>query len=289
MHKLMLLVAALGVLAVQTAPAATRNVTITRAGFVPESVTIAAGDTVTWTNADTTVHQVAFDRAPCNLTIAPGQSGSCTFRAGGSFNYRDPTQRGGFRGTITVTGARRSVTLQGSRTSVTFGGSATLSGVVSDQQAGENVAVFAQECGNATFTRVNAATTAAGGNWSLAVKPTINTVYQARWRTAESQTFTVKVRPRITLRRVGSRYTVRLTAGRSFAGKLVSFQRRALGRWVTIRRVRLTATSTPVAGTVVTSRTFRARVRSGLRLRVFLPQAQAGACYLAAPSNAVRS
>jgi hypothetical protein len=43
-----------------------------------------------------------------------------------------------------------------------------------------------------------------------------------------------------------------------------------------------------VAGTVVTPASFRSRVRRGWRLRAFLPQAQAGTCYAAAPSNTLR-
>jgi hypothetical protein len=39
---------------------------------------------------------------------------------------------------------------------------------------------------------------------------------------------------------------------------------------------------------LVTPANFRSRVRRGWRLRVLLPQAQAGTCYLAAPSNTLR-
>jgi plastocyanin len=282
-----------GVLALATlapATAADQTVTITRAGFVPENVTITAGDSVTWRNTDTVPHQVVFGRVPCTLTIQPGGSASCTFRAGGSFNYRDPSQGGSFRGTVTVTGPRTSVTLGASRRTVTYAGSVTLSGVISSQQAGEAVAVSAQDCGKTTFTRLAAATTTAGGNWSLVAKPTINTVYQARWRTAESATVQVKVMPRIRLGRVGSRFTARVTAAQAFTGKVIAFQRyrSALRRWVTLKRVSLGAASTPAAGTVVTSARFRARIRRGWRLRVLLPQGQAGTCYLAARSNVLR-
>jgi plastocyanin len=37
----------------------TTEVTITDAGFDPPAVTVAAGDTVRWTNADAGVHAVA--------------------------------------------------------------------------------------------------------------------------------------------------------------------------------------------------------------------------------------
>lgn len=287
---LIALTCALALAAVPAASSASATVTITATGFVPESVTINAGDSVTWRNADTTVHQVVFGQTPCNLTIQPGATASCMFRAGGSFNYRDPSEGGAFRGTVTVTGPRQSVTLKSSRPAVIFAGAVTLSGVISSQQAGESVNLFAQECGKTAFTRVGSATTAAGGNWTFAVKPTLKTVYRARWKTTESVTATVNVMPRLRLARAGRRFTARVTAAEAFTGKVLSFQRYRpiLGRWLTVKRVVLGSAATPTAGTVVTSTRFRARVRPGWRLRTFLPQAQAGTCYLAAASNVLR-
>src|SRR4029450_3985088 len=102
--------AVLALPALGSATAADRAVTISRTGFVPADVTIASGDSVTWRNTDTAGDQGVFHQAPCNLTIQPGASGSCTFRASGKFNYRDPSQQGNtFRGTVTVSGARTSV------------------------------------------------------------------------------------------------------------------------------------------------------------------------------------
>jgi plastocyanin len=276
--------------ALGSASAADRAVTITSTGYVPGDITVAAGDSVTWTNSDTKVHQVVFDKAACNLTIPPATRASCKFMAGGKFNYRDPSAVGKFRGTVTVTGAKSAVTLTSSRQTVTFAGALTLAGVVSNQLAGEKVTVSAQECGKTAFTRVNDATTTAGGNWTLAVKPTIKTVYRSTWKTTDSPTATVNVRPALRLSRVGSRFGARLTAAQAFTGKFVLFQRYRplVKRWATLKRVTLGAAATPSAGTVVTSARFRSRVRKGWRLRLFLPQAQAGACYLAAPSNTLR-
>jgi plastocyanin len=291
MRRLFIAVAAvLALTALGSATAADRAVTITRTGFVPADVTIAVGDSVTWRNTDTAVHQVVFTGTACNLTIQPGASRSCTFREGGRFNYRDPSQQGSFRGTVTVTGPRTSVTISAARRTTTFAVPVTLSGVISSQQANESVTVQGQECGKTAFTRVGAATTTSGGNWTLAVKPTINTTYQARWRTADSSTVIVKVRPRIRLTRVGSRFKARVIAAQSFTGKTILFQRyrTAVRRWVTLKRVTLGASTTPTAGTFVTPANFRARIRRGWRLRVLLPQAQAGTCYLAAPSNTLR-
>jgi plastocyanin len=282
--------AILALTALGSATAADQTVTITRTGFVPADVTVAVGERVTWRNADTVPHQVVFDRVPCNLTIQPGASASCTFRAGGRFSYNDPSQQPRLRGRVTVTGPRASVTLSATRGTATFAAPVTLSGIVSNQQANEAVVVQGQECGKPAFTRVGAATTTAGGSWTLVVKPTINTVYQARWRTNDSSAVTVKVRPAIRLRRVGSRFNARVTAAQSFTGKTMLFQRYrpAVRRWRTLKRVRLGTSTTATTGTIVTPSRFRARIRRGWRLRVFLPQAQAGTCYLAAPSNTLR-
>lgn len=286
--------ALISVLALAVAPAASpvnATVSITRTGLVPKTVTIAAGEMVTWRNTDTAVHKVDFGKAPCSLTLQPGASGSCTFRGGGSFSYRDPTQGGGaFRGTVTVTGPKTSVTLQSSRGAVTFAGAVTLSGVISSQGAGETVSVLAQECGKTTFTALGTATTTTGGNWTFIVKPTLNTNYQARWKATDSAKTTVGVMPGLRLTRVGSRFTVRATAAQALTGKYVVFQRyrAAAKRWVALKRVVLRTSATPTAGTVTTSAKFRARVRRGWRLRTVLPAAQAGTCYAAATSNVLR-
>ena len=281
----------LALIALPAATAADRAVTISGAGFVPPDVTIAAHDSVTWRNADTKVHQVVFDRTPCSVTIPAGATASCTFHGGGKFNYRDPSAPGkAFRGTVTVTGPKTSVTLSPQRRVASFASSVTLSGVISSQQAGESVAVSAQECGKTTFTQLGTATTTTGGNWSFTVKPMLKTVYRARWRTTDSPTTTVSVTPKLRLSRLRARFTVRLSAGQSFTGKVVFLQRYrpAVRRWATLKRVRLGAAKPPAAGTIVTSASFRSRLRNGWRVRVLLPAAQAGTCYAAVSSNTLR-
>lgn len=282
-------VAALALAALGTAAAANQTVTITATGFSPADVTVNVGETVTWRNADTKSHQVRFDRQPCNLTIAAGQTASCTFRSGGRWSYQDRSQQPRLRGTVTVNGPRSSVTLA-ARATATFAAPLTLSGVISSQAAGESVNVSAQECGKTSFTQLGSGTTGAGGAWTFTVRPRINTVYRARWRTSDSSTASVKVRPAIRLARSGSRFTARVTAAQSFTGKTVALQRyrAAVRRWATLKRVTLGASTSPTAGTFVTTARFRSRIRRGWRLRVLLPQAQAGACYLAAPSNTLR-
>lgn len=287
---LIVLTASVALIALGTAGAADRGVVITSNGFVPADVTIASGDSVTWKNSDVAVHQVEVAKTTCKLTIQPGASASCTFRAGGKFSYRDPSQKGAaFRGTITVTGARTSVTLASARTTSVYLAPLTLSGVVSNQQANQSVTVQSQDCGKTTLTRLGTATTTTGGHWAFTVRPTINTVYQASWRTNDSPKLAVKVSPKLSLTRSGRRFTARATAAQSLTGKTIVFQRyrAATRRWATVKRATLGAATTPAAGTFVASARFRSAVRHS-RVRVLLPQAQAGACYTAATSNILR-
>jgi len=286
-------IAAILVLALAALPSATaadRAVTISSTGFAPRDVTAVAQDSVTWRNTDTKAHRVVFDKAPCNLTIQPGASASCTFRAGGKFNYRDPGEGGSFRGSVTVTGPKTSVTLAAPKPTAPFAAPLTLSGVISSQQTGEAVSVSAQECGKTAFTQLGSATTTAGGTWTFIVKPALKTVYRARWRTTDSALVTVNVSPRLKLSRTRSRFTVRVTAAQAFTGKLVFLQRyrAAAKRWATVKRVKLGAAKPPAAGAVVTAASFRARVRRGWRVRTILTQAQAGTCYAPGASNTLR-
>jgi plastocyanin len=81
--------AALAQDAAPTAPAQGESaVTIANFAFQPASLQIAAGTTVTWTNADSTAHTVtsdegAFDAGP----LAPGASFTQTFDIPGTYTY----------------------------------------------------------------------------------------------------------------------------------------------------------------------------------------------------------
>ena len=292
---LLLLVAVLGLAAAAPASSADALITITRAGFAPQNVTINAGDTVTWVNSDTVAHQVVVDGVNCNLTIQPGQRGTCTFTRTGRFTYRDPARRGGaWRGTITVRAGPGGVTIAARPTLVTYGNASTLSGRIASGRENERVTVQVQLCGATSFVNIGTATTTAGGNWVLAVKPSKNATYRARWRTSTSASLMVKVRPRMILRKLtGGRFSVRVLAAQSFSGKVAVFQRYAstTRRWVRVRFVVLRSggtTTLPLNPTVVSRAVFRSRVRAGTRVRVVLGQTQVGGCYAPGLSNVVR-
>ena len=284
MKRMILVLATLaGLIAAAPAAAATTQVAITRAGFVPEQVTIAVGDTVTWTNQDTQTHQVVSQSAPetfASPVLQPNQTYSHTYRNSGRFTVTDPLNRNR-RMTVIVRAAPASVTIAASRTIVVYGGSVTLSGRISSGQSGQGVQVFAQELGQTSFTKVADVSTTTNGAWSYVARPQVQTTYQVRWRGSTSGSVTIRVRPRVGLGIVSLArgvFRARVTARTSFAGKLVYFQRRnSLGRWVTLKRVRLGSTS---------AATFRARLPRGVsRIRVYVPQSQVGAGYIPGVSS----
>jgi plastocyanin len=299
MRKILLTTIALSSLVLVGAVAAkTVTVSITKNGYVPSTHTIAVGDTVQFTNGDTVAHQVTFKTttgvrcSPSPLVLQPAQAGSCTFAAPGSFTYSDPNVRGNtYRGSITVTGTAPAagLTLAARPAIVVYGNKTTLSGTLSSQRAGENVDVWATACGK-TAAKVATVQTTTGGAYVAGVKPLLNTAYTVRVKNTTSPAVTVRVRPRVRLAKVApKRYTARVFATRSFAGKSASFQRYngTLRRWVTVKRVLLRASSTGVAPTVITTAAFRSTLPAGTRLRVTLPQLLVGSCHAPGLSNVV--
>lgn len=289
MRRLPLILVALAVLSVPSALAATKTVDITAAGFTPNRITIAYGDTVTWTNKDTANHQVLADQTafPTSPVLTANQTYSYTFTKSGSFGYRDAlnTRR---RGTVVV---RTGISMKASAAQVRYGGTLTLSGTVSSGVAGENVGVDAMQCGATSFSRVATARSAAQGAWSSPVKPAMNTSYRSSWKNANSTPLAVKVSPAVSLKRVrAGRFTASVTAAQSFVGKYVVLQRYARARraWKTVKRVTLKTVKAGTAPTQVSSAAFPARGTRGARLRLALTQPQAGACYVASTSSATR-
>jgi plastocyanin len=294
-------VALMSLVFVAVAAAKTVAVSITKNGYVPKEVTIATGDTVRFTNSDTIAHQVVFKTMtgitcePNPLVVQPGQSGTCTFASPGSFTYSDPNVRGNtFRGTITVTGQvpAGTLTLAAKPQTVVYPGKVTLTGKLANQKIGENVDVLATACGQTAATKVTTVQTTTAGAYTAVVQPLKNTVYTVKVKNTSSKAVTVKVRPRLRLRKVAlHRYSLRVSAAQSFAGKRATFQRynRTLRRWVNVKRVLLRANSTGIAPTVISSVSFRSTIQSRLQVRVILPQLQVGNCYLPGRSNAILS
>jgi plastocyanin len=282
-----------------SAGAKTVTVTITKNGYVPKSQSIVAGDTVTFTNGDTVAHQVSFKSTsgftctPNPLVLQPAASGSCVFQSGGSYSYSDPNTKGNtFRGSITVTAPPDSLTLAAKPLLLILGGKVAGTGTVSTAKAGESVDVLAQQCGATSAQKLATVQTTTGGAYTFSASPFANTVYTTQLRKAVSTAMTVRVRPLMRLTRVAAhRYSLKVTAGESFAGKYVSFQRYngTKKRWVAVKAVALKASKAGVAPAVVAVASFRSTIKAGLRVRTTMAQAQVGTCYAAGLSNTIRS
>ena len=77
-------------LAFESAGAATAGVSIQGFAYAPNPLTIAVGDTVTWTNMDGAPHTATSSSGPASFntgTISNGQSRSHTFTTAGTYSY----------------------------------------------------------------------------------------------------------------------------------------------------------------------------------------------------------
>jgi plastocyanin len=290
-RKLSLILAACAVFAIAPASAQpatqTAAVVITGAGYVPSSVTINQGDSITWTNTDTADHQLTSGKTFTSPTLKTGQSFTFTFTASGTFTIKDSLNKGQ-KTTVVVTrtapatGAA-AVTLSASPLQVVSGTATHFSGTISTKQAGESVTILAQRYGDAKFSQLAKVTTTTGGAWSYSAKPTIQTSYQSQWKAKTSASLAIGVKPLVTFHVLTNhRFSTKAVAGRSFAGRIVQLQRRTSpGHWVTIQRVHLNASSAAI---------FRPTLPKGTStLRMAMSVNQAGAGYLGGTSRTIVS
>ena len=156
-----------------------------------------------------------------------------------------------------------------------YGGSVVLSGELSSATAGQTVEVLATPTHRSSRPRraVASTTTTAGGEFRVAVRPTVGTIYRVRWKHGDERPRHDRReparRPRHRLaapRRVhreGDRRSARTqgaSSGSSGAGQF--------GQWVSLKRVRLTSSAAP---------RFQARLPKGVsRVRVYMTPTQAG-------------
>jgi len=155
-----------------------------------------------------------------------------------------------------------------------------LSGTISTHKAGETVVILGREVDAPAATQVAQTTTGANGDWSVAVRPSVQATFRAQAGTQPSAGVTVNVRPRVGLGVRGRHWTVMVTGRDSFAGSMVLLQRRVGFRWVTIRRVVLGLGSI-------------AHVTTGLHhgtwtVRAMIPTGETGPGYLSGMSHRVR-
>ena len=280
-------VAALGLVfaaPASTASTATAIVRITATRFVPATVTITAGDSVTWRNADKAPHQVVANGGQfASPILAAGKTFSHQFASAETIHYHDGLHPS-IRGTVVVKGAPPVVSLAASTPVVTYGGQVMLTGTVNSKRAGENVTLVQLPAGQTTKQVVATLQTAKGGAFSFPVTPQIGTSYQAQWRGAESSV-TVQVTPMIKLpapSRSGY-FHFYVHAGESFAGHYVYLQRFSkLGQWISLARLTLGAKS----GRLISVHSVRLLLPRGRwSIRILMTADQVGSGYLEAKSG----
>jgi len=265
------------VLVAVAAGASTQTVQVTKNGFTPQSATVNVGDTVTWHNADTADHQVvANDGSFASPVLHSDQSYSHTFTSAGTVKYHDANSKS--TGSVTVKGPAPALTLSSSTSTVVYGSGATLSGSISSNLASEPVTLTAQAFGKSTQS-IDQVTTTSGGNYQFSVSPTIQTAYQSHWRTADSQTVTVNVAPRIGFSRSGRLYIAKATSDLSYGGHFVWIQRHYGFGWHSVKRIYLGANSRAVFSLKIP--------RGNSMLRLVMPAGQAGAGYVAGTSRTI--
>jgi plastocyanin len=264
---------------VAAAGAATKTVQIVKSGFTPNSTTITVGDSVTWKNSDTVNHQVvANDGSFASPVLKPGDSFTQTFTKSGKESYHDSlfTSR---KGTVTVNAPAATVTLQAGATTVVYGNSTTISGAVTNQLTNEPVTLTSQPFGKGTQS-IATTTTQVNGTFSFGVSPTIQTSYQAHWRTTSSPAVSVNVAPRVGFGQSGRLYVAKVTSDLSYGGHFVWVQRKApFGSFRNVKRIYLGTNSRAV---------FRVKVPKGRSiLRLVLPADQAGLGYVQGVSRLI--
>jgi plastocyanin len=281
MRKLILAFAAVAALAVAgPAGAATKTINIYGSTFSPTSATITEGDTVTWVNRDNANHQILADKGQfASAILRPKQTFSFTFRAAGTYTYYDELHPK-LRGTIIVKGAPPTLTFASSTAIVIYGTQATLTGVVSNHQPGEQVTIYYQPYPQPNLIERVTLLTTTGGEFSFIVEPQILTTYEATWKGAYATPTSIEVTPKLTLGR-NNGWIIHVAGGRTFAGRAVQLQRlnNATGQWVTLKKVLLNAKS---------SARVLYRLPKGVNhLRVTISVNQAGAGFLGAISSTV--
>jgi plastocyanin len=256
-----------------------QTVQIVKSGFTPSSTTINVGDSVTWKNADTVNHQVvANDGSFASPVLKPGESFSQTFAKSGKVSYHDSlfTSR---KGTVTVNAPPANVTVQAGATTLVYGNSTTISGAVTNQLTNQPVTLTSQPFGKGTQS-IATTTTQANGAFSFGVSPTIQTSYQAHWRTTSSPAVSVDVAPRVGFGQNGRLYIAKVTSDLGYAGHFVWVQRKApYGSFRNVKRIYLGTSSRAV---------FRVTIPKGRSiLRLVLPAGEAGLGYVQGSSRLI--
>ena len=174
---------------------------------------------------------------------------------------------------------RPTLTISASSSRVLYGHTVTLRGTLRQGlAAGRAVKIEAWRYGRSAPRRIAVVKTSIDGGWTLHVRPSLRTSYQAASATLTSRPVVVGVAPAVTVRLLSNgRLRVKVASARSFDGRLIELQRRgADGSWLTVGRKRLSSASIAVLTPTGPTST----------IRIAMSVNQAGAGYLGAASHA---
>jgi plastocyanin len=295
MRRGFLVACAAALLLAAPAPATSVKVEITKDGFSPAHVTVAAGDSLSWVNKDSSDHRLSC--ATCRFrsnTLKEGGSYGFTFLRPGTFIVVDQLN-GNKKSIVTVKKPPASVAAAASTSMLPYGGAVTVTGTVSSRKAGAKVEILAQRCIEPEIKVVATVKSEKGGAYTYRGRPSQVTSYHARYSapsgTVVSPTLRIGVAPLVTLKRVApGKFSIRVTAGKRLVGKAVMFQRFApkQHRWVTSKVAVLdhgSGSAVPLRNSSVSSALVRSQLRKGTKVRALLRSFQALPCYSTAWSK----
>lgn len=170
-----------------TVVGAGRIVTIGPGGFGLNTMTIATGETVSFSNIDVIPHEVrteAAAEASCDgkdMFIAPGTFRACTFERDGVYAVvATGSPDTGSRISVTVAPANSvlsAVTLTVDHSNVVAGALVTMSGATNLTQPGTQVDLIAKDLRAGTYRKVKQTATDAAGAFAFQVGPRRSTIY----------------------------------------------------------------------------------------------------------------
>jgi plastocyanin len=197
---------------------AARTVDIPGKLFVPDRITVLVGDTVTWTNHDSTTHTVTSDAFDSGQ-LATGASFEVAFDKPGSYRYHCTIHRF-MRGEVDVF----AVALSGPEHSVPLGSDVTLTGLAAPD-AGS--VTLEQQQGDGTYAAV--ASTGVGGDGAFSFAVAVPAPATYRVRAASEVSLPVHVAPQasvqLALKRRGARTVFTLSGGPNQQGATVALER----------------------------------------------------------------
>ncbi len=144
-----------------------------------------------------------------------------------------------------------------------FGKPIELRGLFLGQRPGARVIAEARAQGTTRFVRVASTRSRRTGRFRLVLRPRVGETVRLRSGSIRGPEVTIRVRPRVFLRRKAGSLVAKVFAGRSYEGRVGVLQAQRHGRWVGVQRFRFGRGSKAIV---------RTRLK-GVPLRLLVPHA----------------